>query len=224
MTRHLPNIRPWVICTVARSGSEWLCDLVKSTNVLGAPMEYLLNPRDWFSKFGLPNDLPLDEYLGFLMEHTSTPNGIFGIKGSLAELRPFFDCFGDVPCVWLHREQRLEQAISWYRATASGVWHVRAGHRSQVAPPFDRTEIIRFLEIIQEREREWTNWFSDQGILPLEVVYEQACLDPLATVRAIAEHVGVSSNGIDHIESTNQVIRDNVTASWLQSLGGMTHE
>lgn len=209
------------MCTIARSGSTWLCDLVSSTGLLGSPMEYLLNLNKWYYHFGLPEDTRLEDYLAFLLEYTSTPNGVFGVKGSREQLEPFFNCFGNVPCVWLRRRNKLEQAISWYRAAETGLWHIRRDSPRPTAP-FNRARINQFLEIIEEREAEWTSWFSHKGVLPLEIFYEQACQNPLAAVRAIAEYVGIQSAKIQCVNTRHQIMRDETTSRWLRRLSDIS--
>jgi LPS sulfotransferase NodH len=73
----------WAICTIARSGSSWLSQLVSSTRILGNPEEYLLDWPRCCARFGLSADTPFEEYLTCLIRHRSTPNGVFSIKGSL---------------------------------------------------------------------------------------------------------------------------------------------
>src|SRR5690606_34287974 len=100
----------WAICTVARSGSSWLSQLVTSTGRMGIPDEYLLDWRTQARRIGFVGEVSLDDYLWWLLQHRATPNGVFAIKGSVDELRPFFDYFPNTPCVWLSRENKFEQA------------------------------------------------------------------------------------------------------------------
>ena len=215
---HETPVRAWAICTVARSGSTWLCDLAKSTGRLGAPAEYFTNRDRWYRQFGLSQGTSVEDYLSFLMQCTSTPNGIFGIKGGCHQLRPFFDCFGDVPCVWLRRINRLEQAISWYRADQCGLWHAMSKEVPSRESAYNPEQILEYVDLIEHRDQVWIDWFSEQRILPLEVRYEDVCRNPLSTIRAIADHVGVPSAQIQNVYSSHQIVRDATTQLWVDRL------
>ena len=83
----------WAICTVARSGSSWLSQLVSSTGTMGVPEEYLLAWPQQATRLGLSAATSFSDYVTFLLHHRSTSNGVFAIKGSVEELQPFFELF-----------------------------------------------------------------------------------------------------------------------------------
>jgi trehalose 2-sulfotransferase len=206
----------WAICTIARSGSSWLSQLVASTKLLGNPEEYLLNWPHCCTRFGLSTSTPLEEYLACLMRQRSTPNRVFAIKGSFDELQPFLRTFPGAPCVWLSRENKLEQAVSWHRAHDGG-WWIRT---SAIAPPppveFSVERVLWFYDEILRREALWSDFFAAQGVKPLPLTYEQVCAGPLAAVRAIASHVGVELHGVDQVHSPLHIVRDEQTADLVQ--------
>jgi trehalose 2-sulfotransferase len=211
-----PNLRiVWALCTVARSGSSWLSELVSSTNQLGHPDEYLLNWRDRCEEWGIPRTIDLDRFLSVLMPRKSTPNGVFAIKGSYAELAPFLDRFPHVPCCWLRREDKVQQAVSWYRAHRGGVW-TRLSDAAETPVPlrFSLSGILELHREIHRREGLWQQFFLRRQSLPLELTYEQVCQDPVAAVRAIARHVGVDPQRIQHVQSSMRVVRDQRSMRW----------
>src|SRR6202011_3239873 len=73
------RLRGYAICTVARSGSNWLCRLLSSTDVLGKPMEYF-NGRGLrlFTDPAYPDDPA--EQLARVLSAGATPNGVYGLK------------------------------------------------------------------------------------------------------------------------------------------------
>lgn len=201
----------WALCTVARSGSTWLSQLVESTGLLGFPDEYLLQWPQWCVRFGLSASTPLEEYLSCLIRHRSTPNGVFAIKGSFAELKSFFRFFPNAPCVWLSRENKLEQAVSWHRAHDGGLW--TRTQRAQSPRPFDFSvdRALWFYDEILRREAAWLDFFSSRDVSPLALTYEEICRDPLTAVRTIAAYVGVDATAIERIDSRLRIVRDEAT-------------
>lgn len=202
----------WAICTIARSGSTWLSQLVASTGIMGKPEEYLLHWPNWRTRFGLPAVMPREEYLAAIARHCATANGVFAIKGSIDEMQPFFELYPSAPCVWLSRENKLEQAVSWARAQESGVWHRRDGERGRAIqePPLDL--VLAFYDEILRRQAAWSACFVKRAIQPLSVTYEEVCRQPLASVRLIADHIGVDSSAIKNVASPLRIVRDENTA------------
>ena len=206
----------WALCADARSGSTWLSQLAESTQLLGFPDEYLLHWEQWCVRLGLSAATALDEYLSCLVRHRATPNGVFGIKGSLAQLEAFFRFFPGAPCVWLTRENKLEQAVSWQRANDGGLWHRTESTAAPNPVPISVERILGFYDEILRREALWREFFRTCPVPPLELTYESVCRDPLAAVRAIAEYVGVAANAIEQVSSPLQIVRDHDTAEWVR--------
>jgi trehalose 2-sulfotransferase len=214
-----PSLTPriiWALCTVARSGSSWLSELAGSTHRLGYPDEYLLDWGERCGEWGLNSTTGLDQFLSMLIPRKSSPNGVFAIKGSPEELTPFFARFPHTPCCWLRREDKVEQAVSWYRAHHGGAWT-----RLSDAPPapspleFSLAEILNFHDEILRREALWHQFFLSRRSPPLVITYEQVCRDPLAAVRGIAAYVGVDPRQIQHVHSPLRVVRDELTTRWV---------
>ena len=211
----------WALCTVARSGSSWLCELVKSTGCLGDPAEYLLDWPRQAVQAGLSAACSWDEYVELLLRRHVTPNGVFAIKGSCVELQPFLARFPDIPCVWLRREDRCAQAVSWYLAHDGGIWTQQAAQRKstedrQLAWSPERARW--FYEEILRREQRWHNHFQHSSQPPLVLTYEAVCAAPAEAVRAIGHHVGVSTEHVVAVRSDLHVVRDERSRVWAQWL------
>jgi trehalose 2-sulfotransferase len=205
----------WALCTIARSGSSWLCDLIRSTNCLGYPEEYLLNVPRSFTGRGLSARLSVEEYLAATLRNHSSSNGVFGIKGSHEELIPFFELFAEAPCVWLRRENRVAQAISWYRAHDGGQWTRSSLSRpTQQTLEFSYPRIRWFYEEIARRESLWETFFAHRRTPPLVFYYEAICERPLEVVRAIADYIGIAPSNIRSVNSPLQIVRDRTTELW----------
>jgi len=202
----------WAICTIARSGSSWLSQLVGSTQLLGNPEEYLLDWPRCCARFGVSAATPFEEYLSCLIQQRSTPNGVFSVKGSFAELQPFLDLFPGAPCIWLSRDNKIEQAVSWHRAHDGGLWTRTDVVNPQPSFDFSPDRALLFYNEILRREALWQEFFSTRDVKPLVLTYETLCRDPLAAVRSIAAYVGVDSSGIERVMSPLRIVRDERTA------------
>ena len=197
----------WAICTVARSGSTWLSQLAASTNRLGYPDEYLLHWPSWRRQLGLSESLNRDAYLACLVQQRVTPNGVFAIKGSCTELAPFFELYPNAACVWLVRENKIEQAVSWHRAHDLGLW--THGSPPAAACDLDRAleRSLWFYDEIARRDAQWQKFFVAHRIDPLVLTYEAVCRDPLAAVRRMATFLGIDAQTIDRVDSPLRVQR-----------------
>lgn len=206
----------WAICTVARSGSSWLSQLISSTHRLGYPDEYLLEWPQRCVEWGLSPAPSFEQYLALLVQAKSSPNGVFAVKGSVDEMAPFFDIYPQAPCVWLRRSNRLEQAVSWYRANDGERWTRTRGSPAKERPlPYSSSRIAFFLGEIARREAAWEDFFRARRSPPLTLFYEDLTADPRDAIRAIARYLGVDATSIQIAESEYGVVRDETTREWL---------
>lgn len=181
---------------------------------MGHPAEYLLAWPEQATFYGLPSSTSFSDYLTFLLQHRSTSNGVFAIKGSVEELQPFFDFFPNAPCVWLVRENKIEQAVSWHRAHDGRVWTrttPAAVHRSF---EFSVERCLYFYDEILRREALWREFFSRREAPPLVLTYEQVCTAPLAAVQSIAAHIGLDASAVTGVSSRLQIVRDETNTEW----------
>ncbi len=204
----------WAICTVARSGSSWLSQLVASTGIMGHPDEYFLGWRQQATRLGLTGSTAFHDYLTFVLQHRSTSNGVFAAKGSVEEMQPFFDFFPNAPCVWLVRENKIEQAISWHRAHDGGVWTRTTTATECRRFEFSVERVLYFHDEILRREALWHEFFSRHAVPPLALTYEQICAAPLAAVQSIAAHIGLDASAVTHVSSPLQIVRDETDSAW----------
>jgi LPS sulfotransferase NodH len=93
--------------------------------------------------------------------------------------------------VWLRREDKLRQAISWWRAAATGQHGLAPGEVRAEPPAFDREAIGRLLRYAQACEAGWRDWFAAHSIRPLEIVHEDLIEDVDQAARNVAEFLGV---------------------------------
>ncbi len=216
------SYRLYLICTLERSGSNYLCWLLRSTGLMGDPQEWY-NEKDpryhGFDKYGIP-------FVQRLADETATGNGVFGIKlmlgclgrfGIAAQWPAIRERFSP-QVIWLRRRDKLRQAISRYRANQSGHWSRPAAAAPPHPPPFDAAEIRRKYDRLQgwgaDRERE----FRELAVRPRQVWYEEILADPQSAVDAICRLVGVSAPRVDLSCCPLAVQRDELTEMWVRRL------
>jgi LPS sulfotransferase NodH len=62
--------------------------------------------------------------------------------------------------VWLRREDRVRQAISYYRALVTKIWRsTDVGLQSSKEPPFDALAIKRLVELCTWEDEAWEEFF-----------------------------------------------------------------
>lgn len=184
--------RGYVICSTPRTGSYFLCDLLRSTGCLGRPHEYFGGPA--MRRIGWP-DYPLDlaGQVAAVLRDGCTANGVFGAKLFAAQFerhgRKLFDKLGDPMLIFLEREDVLGQAISFTRAAQTDVYF--AGDLQEEVPGFDAALIRDYLEQILRWNASWQLYFARSGIVPLRLSYEQMTADPQRTIDRISAALAV---------------------------------
>ena len=106
----------------------------------------------WVEHLGIADDT---QYLEKVLQAATTDNGIVGIKvhwhqfgvldaevaSAAARRVPLSDVFPNLKHIWLARTNKIAQAISYYRASKTDLWHQRtigAPNPPQAAnPQFD---------------------------------------------------------------------------------------
>jgi LPS sulfotransferase NodH/GT2 family glycosyltransferase len=224
----------YLICSNPRSGSWLLAEGLRATERAGRPEEYF-NPSaraTYLRQFGLGADVSPDHWLERVIDAGTTANGVFGAKvhrmhiGELLALvrdvtgdRQSVDAavlaaaFPGLTLVHHDRLDRLGQALSWYRALATGRWwqvgdtagapipDPLTSARPSAAPRGERDG--RPLELdpaivdglrrrLDREEREWRDFFRTAELPLLQTTYEQLTRDYEGTIRAIVEEVSGS--------------------------------
>lgn len=179
--------RSYAIFFVARSGSTWLADLLSRQLDLGKPREYLnINMVGRFA--AEMNADTLADYLALLRRKRATGNGVFGIKVDVSQLSaliaelPFAEAFHDYVWFYLRRSNPVAQAISHYKAMASGLPHRRRSdplaerqrlESAHARIPYDAAAIARHLSEIVAAEKLGERLMAQFAIQPTRLIYEE---------------------------------------------------
>ncbi|HLK25803.1 MAG TPA: Stf0 family sulfotransferase [Caulobacteraceae bacterium] len=211
-----PEARGYAICTEPRSGSVFLCQLLASTGVLGAPTEFF-DPL--FVQRAVP-DYPADPEAQLLEipRLGSTPNGVYGLK----VFARHFDAVRHTR--WVERLPRLSfvhlirldvlgQAVSHVRAMQTQQWTARAKARCEPVYDFELIN-AELLRLINSQAR-WAYYFGRNGIPFLHLAYEHLVQQPQRAVEAVAQLIGLQESPVVDFSKVSAAIqRDELSEEW----------
>ena len=194
----------YLVCSIPRSGSSLLCELLGSTGLAGAPAEFF-HPDKMAAlkeRWGVET---LDDYLRELLARKTSPNGIFGIKAHWGQYKPLLgesdprDVLPDPRVVFITRRDRLRQAVSWVRALQTLEWATGDKPSAERRAVFDAEHITQKLGRIDREEEVWEGMLERHGIEPYRIVYEDFVEAQDQTVRGVLDLLGVNVPGDLHL-------------------------
>lgn len=201
------------ICATPRSGSYLLADLLR---VSGLPFA-----EEWFTPFhqsarkkayGVRESMAFPDFLRVLVER-ETRDGLFvakvmwpqmallqssllqagGVGESFREL--FQGRFPSPVFVFLERRDKVRQAISLVKASQNGRWiRKRGSGEFAKSERFLRYTFLGICSGMAERafsEKRWREFFSEMGVSPLHLVYEDLLGDKAGSVNRIRRELGL---------------------------------
>ena len=211
-------IRGYAICTTPRTGSNYLCQLLSSTGVLGRPLEYFnAEGRRIHDDPTYPDD-PAEQFRRILTMG-STPNGVYGLKvfpfqhDTIAKTCAWTKLLPSLKFIALERRDILGQALSLARVAQTCQYRSTVQTRH---PAIYDAALIRAIlfKVIKDRAR-WSLFFARTGIEPLPVFYEEVAANPQSEVDRIATFIGDCAPAIVRPESIEvKMQRDTVTEEW----------
>jgi LPS sulfotransferase NodH len=224
----------YLVLGTARSGSTLLCQALAGSGVAGDPKEFFgAKLAMWMKRWDAHAP---DAFVDRLVRERSTPNGVFGAKllwrqllGFEAYCRQFppyaelsraeiFDrLFPNLRYVWIARDDKARQAISYWKARESGVWGQR-GPRPTVplkTPEFDYAGIDNLLQTVLTEEAAIGRYFAEGGIAPHQVVYERLARDYAPTTRALLSFLGIpDADTLTIADPRTQKLADAESDAW----------
>jgi LPS sulfotransferase NodH len=211
---HLP-VKSYLICAIPRTGSYLLCDSLSATGVAGRPNEYFSPAyqghwsKVWETK-------SYTQYLDRVVDTTTTPNGIAGVKTHPWQFdsfsrqatgrRPVFyaerpavlaQWFPNLQYVWLRRRNKLQQAISYARSLQTNIWWdaevdpVPNATTEPEALRFDFELLTQSVARMVEEDSMWERYFEVIGVSPFVFEYEDLVDDIDGSVRSVLDFLGL---------------------------------
>jgi LPS sulfotransferase NodH len=196
----------YIIAMTPRSGSSYLCDVMKKCKRFGLPDEFINQQFIPANMKRIPGRTP-DEYLRNFIRVRKSRNGISGLKASWFQFNNFRDSMDEIEYlsgfrfIYLTRRDIAAQAISLYKATASSVFHTNITHdeKSKLklkSLKYDFAELNKWYEHIVRQEQGWQSYFYENRIFPLCLSYEDIEQDILGTLERIATFVRVKPKNV----------------------------
>ena len=207
----------YLVCTIPRSGSNFLCDLLRRTDQLGmrecatTGYEHILQlVRSGFGGVDWSITTPVALFDAAFIQ-SATPNGVMGFKVMWNDFRQVLERTGrprlwqrqraegverelasKTRFIWLRRRDAERQAISWTKALQDRVWTLSDQQGFEGRYSYDYLWIATMLRKIRSHDRQWSAFFNRVGIKPLTLYYEDFIGDVPGTIREIANYLGVA--------------------------------
>ncbi|MBN3041185.1 MAG: hypothetical protein JW867_08645 [Candidatus Omnitrophica bacterium] len=217
----------YFICTTPRSGSTMLCYGIESTGLggiaSGTPHELFL-PLFRKEISACLQTYDIDSYIKSIKKRFMTSNGIFGTKimwrdfskllkeisenfkaKKISDLELLKQTFGDVRFIYLKRLNKLEQAISISRAIQSGIWHLKAESKKEkvsmeskkARDEFSFLKILHYKSSLEVNDQCWENFFKNNDIKPLLLVYEELIDDFASKIYQVLNYLDKDIKRVD---------------------------
>jgi LPS sulfotransferase NodH len=208
----------YAICTTPRSGSNYLCQLLESTDALGRPREFFNGPARRILDDPTYPDNP-EEQIQRIRTMGATSNGIYGVKVfpfQHDQIQAHVSWTRELPglsFIHLQRSDLLGQAISWTRAVQTGRYR-----STQVAvgdAVYDADAIYEHLLSLCILNARWSAFFARTGKRLLTIEYEALIESPTATITSIARLLGVGDPiALNPALIDLEMQRDRTSAEW----------
>lgn len=211
----------FIIASSPRTGSGIFTRTLQDECPVGIPSEYLNPPfrRMLERAWGTSGDP--EEYWPELLRRRTDTNGFFGLKAHWSQFQVFLHNYGarfldEVRAfnwVFVYRQDKLAQAISWEKARQSWSWDSR---QKPIAPViYDAAAIYqRLAEAYREHEM-WEQFFAEAGYEPFPLSYEEISADPQSAFRRLFQHIGADPEKAANLTfSASQRQRNQTTADW----------
>jgi LPS sulfotransferase NodH len=190
-----PPVLSFVVCSLPRSGSSLLCDVLASTELAGAPSEYF--DADQMAEFGRAWGVTtFEQYLTALVAKKTSPNGVFGVKAHYHQLFDAFpggdlgEAFPNVHHVYITRADRVRQAVSFAIATQTEKWSsLQEANGAQAV--YSAAEIDSFVEWIEREEAAWERYLAKSGAPVCRIVYEDLVAGLEGAVLEVMRFLGI---------------------------------
>ncbi len=225
-----------------RTGSTLLCQGLASTGIAGNPSEWLYknNNLDFLTHYKVNNYTELQNKIWQL---GSTSNGVLGLKYSICE--PYFseiiDIFKKFPTcnsesnksseIWnqafpnckhlfMTRRNKVRLAVSWWKAIKTGEWHRKTGTKPtsiHIQNQYSYKAINHLFAECCMREAAIQEFFTEGGIIPLTIVYEDFVLSYRETIEKIIDYLEIpNANNIQIAPPPEEKLADRVSEDWVQ--------
>ncbi len=239
--------KSYLVIATPRSGSTLLGQGLQASGVAGEPREFFGHKMaHWMERWKTPG---LPEYVAQLQMKRSSGNGVFGAKllyGQLLHLEEMARqepalaalsggellrrLFPDLHILWATRDDKLRQAISWFKARQTGVWgqgrgaeEPRLGRAWRLGDEplqpgelaFDYAGIAALLQQAEAEDAAIGAWLAEAGFSPYRVVYEEFAPRYSAATAEILDWMGIAHPPLHLPDPRTVRLADDRTDEWV---------
>ncbi|WP_082130303.1 Stf0 family sulfotransferase [Kiloniella spongiae] len=242
----------YIICTSPRSGSTLLCKLLAATGKTGNPNSHFHVPEiaSWVRDYGVcAESYESEQYLLRAIFAGAKKRGIgqsdmFGLRmqrgsflyfvakmkilypGLSSDLKRIEAAFGNTLFIYLTRENKIDQAVSFVKAEQTGLWHLAPDgtELERLSDPqtasYDENEIKRRFDEFSSFDQEWKSWFVNEGIEPLRITYDELSADPKSVLSEVLDKLNVNQRMAEEIEIPVAKLADGINRDWIERFLG----
>ncbi len=140
--------------------------------------------------------------------------------GLNSDAERFEAAFGHTLFIYLTRCNKLEQAISFVKATQTGLWHKAPDGTelervsSPKEPVYDADEIARHLANFIALDDDWKNWFASEKIDPFRISYDALSADPANELARLLEALELDPEAAKGINPGVGKLADSTNRNW----------
>jgi Uncharacterized protein conserved in bacteria len=225
-----------MVCAIARTGSNLLCDGLHATRRAGRAQQYFLPKFEegLGHKYGLDPQGDFAGYVRGVVEAASFGNRVFSFKimawylqsflerlrnsgafGTGSDLQVLKRAFPRLRFVQILRRNKLQQAISKARAIQTGLWKIQQGREAAAEPEFDAALIGKCLEDVHRDEGIWRDFFARGKVTPFVVWYEDLCANYETVLLSVLDFLKIKLPRGASIEPPRTIRQaDAISAEW----------
>lgn len=239
--------KSYLVIATPRSGSTLLGQGLQASGVAGEPREFFGHKMaHWMERWDTPE---LPAYVAQLQTRRSSSNGVFGAKllyGQLLHLEGIArqeadlaalsrgdllrSLFPDLHILWATRDDKLRQAISWFKARQTGVWGQGRGAEEpklgrawrlgdEPLQPgelaFDFAGIAALLQQAEAEDAAISARMTDAGFTPYRVVYEAYAPRYSEATAEILDWMGIAHPPLNLPNPRTVRLADDRTDEWV---------
>ena len=242
----MPPFRSYILCTSPRSGSTLLCTMLRATGVAGHPGSHFYAPsiEAWLEEFGLSrtageqSDQTLRRVFDAAIQRGKGASDIFALRmqrhsfdyfaGQLRLIAPGYQTdrdrleaiFGKTLFIYLRRDDKIAQAISYVKAQQTGLWHKAPDGREieRLKPPsepiYDFGSLREAYDTFMRYEEQWLDWFQRENISPISLTYDAVSNDPTGVLHRVVTALGLDPEAAMHVRPGTARLADTLSREW----------
>jgi len=203
--------RSYLICTVPRTGSALVCQRLRRTGLAGAPYE-VFEAGPEATRHDSWNVSTFSDYFEAFRTRTASRNGVIGAKLMWKQVEPAVEklrheagysgarddavlesAFPGLRYLWLKRDDKIRQGLSWWRAETTNKWDIRRDTQIAPAAQYDFDAIDASVQRVIEHNAAWNEWFTARDIVPYQLTYESFLARPEHTLRDILRFLEIDT-------------------------------